>query len=171
MSSIQIRQILFSTDFSAPSRHALEYAVALTEKFGAELHVLHVVEEPTLPVHGSKYAWAVGDDIVPKIVDQAKLELALAVPEHHLLAIDRRLVREIRVGHPVTEIVNYAEQKEMDLIVIGTHGRSGISHLLLGSVAEKVVRLAKCPVFSIHPPAATRTKELHSESSKQDPKR
>ena len=146
-----IRRILCPTDFSPPARQALDYAMALTEKFAAELHVLHVVENPALPVHGSRFSWALPDDILPRLVHQAELELALAVPQDDLQTIDQRMVRTVKVGHPVSAMIEYANEHTIDLIVIGTHGRTGVSRLLLGSVAEKLIRLSICPVLTVHP--------------------
>ena len=146
-----IRRILIPTDFSPPARQAEHYAVALAEKFEAELHVLHVVEDPALPVHGSRYSWAVPDDILPRLLEKAEHNLKLAVPTADMKLIEQRLVRKIQVGHPVHSIIEYATGHEIDLIVIGTHGRSGLSHLLLGSSAEKLVRSATCPVLTVHP--------------------
>ncbi len=146
-----IRRILIPTDFSPPARQAEHYAVALAQKFDAELHVLHVVEDPALPVHGSRYSWAVPDDMLPRLLEQAEHDLKLAVPTADVNLIGHELVRKIKVGHPVNSIIEYANENQIDLIVIGTHGRSGLSHLLLGSSAEKLVRSATCPVLTVHP--------------------
>ncbi len=146
-----IQRILIPTDFSPPARQAEHYAVALAQKFAAELHVLHIVEDPALPVHGSRYSWAVPDDMLPRLLEKAEHDLTLAVPTADVNLIGRELVRKIKVGHPVNSIIEYATENQIDLIVIGTHGRSGLSHLLLGSSAEKLVRLATCPVLTIHP--------------------
>ena len=146
-----IRRILIPTDFSPPARQAEHYAVALSQKFAAELHVLHVVEDPALPVHGSRYSWVVPDDILPRLLEKAEHELKLAVPSADLNLIGQKLVRKIVVGHPVNAINEYAIEHHIDLIVIGTHGRSGLSHLLLGSSAEKLVRMSTCPVLTVHP--------------------
>ena len=146
-----IRRILIPTDFSPPARQAEHYAVALAQKFAAELHVLHVVEDPALPVHGSRYSWAVPDDMLPRLLEKAEHDLALAVPAVDIRLIEQGLVKKIKVGHPVASIIEYAKEHQIDLIVIGTHGRSGLSHILLGSSAEKLVRLATCPVLIVHP--------------------
>lgn len=146
-----IRRILIPTDFSPPARQAEHYAVALAQKFAAELHILHVVEDPALPVHGSRYSWAVPDDMLPRLLEKAEEDLKLAVPTADVNLIGRELVKKIKVGHPVNAIIDYATEHQIDLIVIGTHGRSGLTHLLLGSSAEKLVRLATCPVLTVHP--------------------
>ena len=148
---ISIRQILLSTDFSPPAQRAQSYAVKLAEQFGAELHIIHVVEDPALPVHGSRYSWAVPDDVLPRMLEKAEVELAQLLSEDDLEMVNQKVVRLVKVGHPVTTMVDYASQQKIDLIVAGTHGRSGFSHMLLGSVAEKLVRLATCPVLTVHP--------------------
>ena len=148
---ISIRQILLSTDFSPPAQRAQSSAVKLAEQFGAELHIIHVVEDPALPVHGSRYSWAVPDDVLPRMLEKAEVELAQLLSEDDLEMVNQKVVRLVKVGHPVTTMVDYASQQKIDLIVAGTHGRSGFSHMLLGSVAEKLVRLATCPVLTVHP--------------------
>ncbi len=148
---ISIRRILLSTDFSPPAQRAQAYAVKLAEQFGAELHIIHVVEDPALPVHGSRYSWAVPDDVLPRMLEKAEVELAQVLSQDDLEMVNQKVVRLVKVGHPVTTMVDYASQQQIDLIVAGTHGRSGFSHMLLGSVAEKLVRLATCPVLTVHP--------------------
>jgi nucleotide-binding universal stress UspA family protein len=149
--NIAIKRILFPTDFSVPALQAQRYAVTLAQQFAAELHVLHVVENPALPVHGSRYSWAVPDDVAPRLIEKAELKLAMAFPQEVLATIDQPIVRAIEMGHPVKAIIDYATKHQVDLIVLATHGRSGLSHLLLGSVAEKLVRIATCPVLTVHP--------------------
>jgi nucleotide-binding universal stress UspA family protein len=82
---------------------------------------------------------------------KAELELASVIPKEDLEFIDRRIVCSIKVGHPVTTIIDYASQLQVDLVFVGTHGRFGFSHLLLGSVAEKLFQLSQCPVLTVHP--------------------
>ena len=88
-------------------------------------------------------------DAVPQLVHNAELELAVRMEA----ALPRSLtvVRAVIVGQPVRDIIDYAKTHRIDLIVIGTHGYTGLSRLLLGSVAEKIVRLATCPVLTVHP--------------------
>lgn len=125
--AVNIREILFATDFSPHSDHAFRAALALAEHFGAKLHLLHVVPHPR------------------------EQEAALA----RLNAFAQKKVgggdctTRIVVGSPAREIVRYAEQAKVDLIVMGTHGRTGLAHLLMGSVAELVVRTAPCQVLTI----------------------
>lgn len=144
----QIHRILFPTDLSEPARLAQKYAVSLAEQFGAELHLLHVI--PPLPVTADlNMAW------LPQMADQRdEIELAkqwLAKEVGEDWQAKHRTVQCVEVGFAVDEIVRYASEHQIDLIVCGTHGRSGISHVLLGSVAEKLVRVAPCPVLTVHP--------------------
>ncbi|MBM4077753.1 MAG: universal stress protein, partial [Planctomycetes bacterium] len=121
--SISIRRILFPTDFSPSAQTAQNYAIAFAKTFGAELHLLHVVPEPVLPVRGSKFSWAVPDDVIPRLVHAAELELAVRT-EASMLKSDS-VVQTIKVGQPVSEIIQYANANKIDLIVIGTHGHTG----------------------------------------------
>jgi nucleotide-binding universal stress UspA family protein len=141
-------RILVPTDFNAPSDAALEYAKVLAGQFGASLHVLHVVGElfATAPA-GSEVYIADSPDFVTRVFEDAKVRLS-----HRVTAIERvryRATTEIVTGATARSIVNYASERGMDLIVMGTHGRSGLDHLLMGSVAERVIRHAACPVMTV----------------------
>ena len=142
---LTIKKILCPTDFSEPSLKGLDYAVDLAAIFQAEIEVLYVL--PMLP---------------PAPMDP---NISFEVPEFERLVhkdseqklqaiIDARIPKTVKakaaVGHgsPAREIVRVAEDEKMDLIVVATHGHSGWHHLVLGSVAEKVIRLAHCPVFA-----------------------
>ena len=146
--NVKIHRILFPTDFSPSAQQAQNYACDLAVKFSAELHVLHVVADQ-LPVTGFKGSWVLPDDIMPRLVREAELELTVRMEA--ALTGDLTVVRSVHVGKPVQTIIDYAKGHEIDVIVIGTHGHTGLSHLLLGSIAEKIVRLATCPVLTVHP--------------------
>jgi nucleotide-binding universal stress UspA family protein len=147
---IDLHRILVPTDFSKHSENALLYAVAFAEKFDAELHLLHVVQDLALFVPDTV---AGTPPIVPP-VDQltASVREALdrVIREHGLERL--RVCPEVREGTPFYEIIRCARDKDIDLIVMGTHGRSGLAHVLLGSVSEKVVRKAPCPVLTVRHP-------------------
>jgi universal stress protein A len=143
---INLRHILVPTDFSEHSRHALRYGVALAEKFNAELHLLNVFQD--LSVY---QADAVMVPVLPSaevLTTNARTTLDKLIQDCNLghLVVHA----EVREGSPIEEIVEYAHAKNIDLIVIATHGRGWLAHLLLGSVAEKVVRKAPCPVMAVH---------------------
>ena len=140
------KNVLVPIDFSETAEHALNYARAVAEQFNAKLHVLHVILDP----HAQPWSIeATGMDIgslVPTWEADAKRrldELDLGDAQRELLT---------KIGHPFVEIIRYAKQRDIDLIVMGTHGRGAIEHMLLGSVAEKVVRKAPCPVLTVRHP-------------------
>ena len=144
---VQIECVLFPTDFSEMSLSALPYAVSLAEKYQTQLHVLHVVE-PTdmlsVPPEGMAPQWR-DDDLMAsadKQMDQFR--------QKHLSG--RQAISKVVLGHPLVEIVRYAKLEKVGLIVMSTHGRSGLAHVLMGSIAEKVVRKAPCPVLTIRDP-------------------
>jgi universal stress protein A len=137
---VSIRRILFPTDFSAPAKEAQKYAMALADRFGAELHLLHVVPEVAMPLPDSTTAWTLPSADLKLLVEAAQKRLLVELGPDW--AEERRTVHTAVVGNAVEEIVKYANEHEIGMIVIGTHGRTGLSHLLLGSVAEKLVRLA-----------------------------
>jgi len=141
---IELKRILAPTDFSEYSTEGINYALALADKFGSELHLLHVLE-----MHASSTpVFAGGLALTPRV--QESREAA----EQALLRIaeERQAVRATVVGPPFLEILRYARDNEIDLIVMGTHGRSGLAHVLLGSVAERVVRKSSCPVLTVRHP-------------------
>jgi nucleotide-binding universal stress UspA family protein len=141
---VSIRKILFPTDFSEPAQSAQTYAVALSEKFGAELHAIHVVPEVILPATDTYAAWTLPEGSMQHQIAAAESSLKMA-------GLPVATLRTVTVGFAVEEIMKYATDHEIDLIVVGTHGHTGLSHMLLGSVAEKLVRLATCPVLTVHP--------------------
>jgi nucleotide-binding universal stress UspA family protein len=147
---LSIKKILFPTDFSPPSEHALQFARELAEKFDAELHVLHVLEDVAPMVGDPGMMVDLSDKYLAEARQYAQRGLQALPGERGPRA--GRIVREIRDGSPFVEIVRYAREAGIDLIVIGTHGRTGLKHLLLGSVAENVVRKAACPVLTVRAP-------------------
>ena len=140
--------ILVPTDFSEPSDAALEYARGLAATFGASLHVLHVIEAPFDSAPLATDA-VVGETpaLYAELFERARAALARRVS-----ASDRTRLNattEIVTGGSDHRIVEYALERGIDLIVMGTHGRRGMAHLLIGSVAEKVVRAAPCAVMTV----------------------
>lgn len=146
---VQLRRILFPTDFSEPARQAQQYAIALAERFECELHLLHVVPQVMIPLPEAGTSWTVPEADQRQQVEDAQRRLIEELEATHQK--NRNLVQVVKVGYAVEEIVNYAKDEDIDLIVIGTHGHTGFAHLLMGSVAEKIVRLATCPVLTVHP--------------------
>ncbi len=145
---IELKSILVPTDFSECSEAAVKYGFALAKAFGATLHLLNVVQDPyTLPWAADGFAAPIGD-MLTDWEAQSKRRLAESVPA---VAADRTVV-QTRVGSPYSEIIRYAAQQHIELIVLGTHGRGPLGHMLLGSVAERVVRTAPCPVLTVRHP-------------------
>jgi nucleotide-binding universal stress UspA family protein len=148
---IALKTVLVPTDFSDPSEIAFRYGKAFAESFGASLHLLHVVDSASMYVWGSPEG-AVG--MPAGAYDEAeryareRLQGLLTMPEQERF----RAVQAIVTGSPFVEIVRYAKRQEIDLIVMGTHGRGPIAHMLMGSVAERVVRKAPCPVLTVRHP-------------------
>ena len=141
---IAIKKILIPTDFSETSAAAMEYGLDLAARYEAALHLLHVIEKRDVPPDA---------------------EFPLGIFEGQTVARERliglldsvqraafRAEFTVTVGHPSVEIARYADAHDVYLIVMGTHGRSGVAHLLMGSVAEKVVRKAPCPVLTVRHP-------------------
>jgi nucleotide-binding universal stress UspA family protein len=153
-----IRNILVPVDFSPASERALRYAVALADAVGASLHVMHAVYNPYAAGALMDVYTPPPDDYLANIEREARARL-----EAQLTADKRAKYAAVFVtamGAPAYEILEYLrEHSEIDLVVMGTHGRGGISRLLMGSVADKVVRAAPCPVLTLHPhdEAATHT--------------
>jgi nucleotide-binding universal stress UspA family protein len=137
------KKILVPTDFSVAGETALDYATSLARDTGATLFIVHVEEPPVAYGAGEFYA-------LPPVPDADELRAMLTgvVPSDRSVRYEHRLL----LGDPAGEIVQLAADEKMDLIVMGTHGRTGLRRLLMGSVAEAVVRRAACPVLTIKQP-------------------
>ena len=162
------KRILVPTDFSAPSDAALECARTVATRFGASLHLLHVAEDPYRALYSAEVYVpefeGLRDQIVADAID--RLNGRLRTSDIH----DLRATADTVIGTPAWSIVEYATGHDIDLIVMGTHGRGGMSHLLMGSVAERVVRAAPCPVLTVrHVAATTTTTETRPESAMELP--
>jgi nucleotide-binding universal stress UspA family protein len=151
MSSVEWKRILCPVDFSPPSRSAMAVAAALSARFGAELTLFHAYPLPgyTLPEGTILPSPRMLQDLAGQT--DAVLEEWRGEAER-LGASGARTAKS--VGEPAVEIVEFATSGRFDLVVIGTRGRSGLRHALLGSVAERVVRRATCPVLTVHPEAS-----------------
>jgi nucleotide-binding universal stress UspA family protein len=151
VSMMTLKNILVATDFSEPSEAALTYGRALARTFKATLHVLHIVERVSDVVYGAEaYAVAI-PELQQELEDSARkqLEDLLVDNDPHPLTTRQGLISS---SAPAAAIVDYAGKEGIDLIVTGTHGRGGVAHLLMGSVAERVVRTAPCPVLTVRHP-------------------
>jgi nucleotide-binding universal stress UspA family protein len=139
--AFQLRKILVPLDFSACSAKSLDYAIPFTRQFKAELLLLHVVaSHPLVPELGPV-------DVVSMEAATRELENLQARTELPFETVSSLL----RTGEPFVEIINVANEGEIDLVILSTHGRTGFARVLMGSTAEKVVRHASCPVLVVRP--------------------
>lgn len=142
---MKLHHILVPTDFSGAAREATDYALGLARQFKAAITLYHVIEDPVvyIPALG-------GYTPQPRELEEfssvalAEWVVAEDSPGHEIHRVWEH-------GHPVSSIIEYAKKNGCDLIVMGTHGRSMLSHVLIGSVAERVVRKALCPVLTVPP--------------------
>jgi nucleotide-binding universal stress UspA family protein len=138
---MHIRHILAPTDFSKYSTQAVTYAFELAQKVGAKLSLLHVIE---LPVYAIEVSLPLED-----LEQDARRELARLLPEAATAHV--AVTRLVGLGVPYQKILETAAAEQVDMIVMATHGRTGLGHLIMGSVAERVVRTAPCPVLTVRP--------------------
>jgi len=140
-------RILVPTDFSSTSTAALEYAREVATRFGGSLHLLHVADDP--------YRAAIAAEVYVPEVEGLRDDIvasALSRLNEQLTPADTKALRATTaaiIGTPAWTIVDYATAQDIDLIVMGTHGRGGMAHLFVGSVAERVLRTAPCPVLTV----------------------
>jgi nucleotide-binding universal stress UspA family protein len=145
----RFQKILAPFDFSAQSKHSLQFAADLARRYEAPVTLLHVCDADWFSVPESFLLYTPSQ--LPQLM--AGVEKQLEPVKRELLAADVMQVKTLVLqGTPYVEIVRIAEADQYDLIVMGTHGRAGIAHALLGSVAERVVRKAHCPVLTIRHP-------------------
>lgn len=148
---LTLKNILVPTDFGEAADAALAYGRALADRFGATIHVLHVADNVYLTSFGAETYAAIMPELQRDLEQAARKQL------------DELLIDSDKSGPPTTPviltssapafaIVDYAQKHDIDLIVMGTHGRGLLAHLVMGSVAERVVRLAPCPVLTVRHP-------------------
>ncbi len=142
---INLKKILCPIDHSDCSKEALKYAVSFAMKDEATLYLLHVIDIRTFDESLDMIAKRPSPD--DETIKQLKIKLLECVPGE--ISSDMQIEAIIVQGIPFAEIINIAKEKEIDLLVMGTHGRTGIAHIMLGSVSEKVVRKAPCPVLTV----------------------
>lgn len=147
---LQVAKILVPVDFSPGSRGAVELARAMASKFGSSLDVLHVWEPPRYVI--PEVTVQLPGEPQQTLMDFARSEAGKEM-ERFLGALERDAGGQVRgrleSGDPTEVILELAQRERYDLIVMGTHGRTGLSHLFIGSVAERVVRRASCPVLTV----------------------
>lgn len=144
----KIKKILFPTDFSKSSDYALQYAISIATAFKAKLYILHVIEG----AHREDYFLVLtltSEEIEKKLKEEAQKNLEKLVSKN--LSQEIEFETSVKSGTPFVEIIRAAKQESIDLIVMSSHGKSGISEILIGSVAERVMRKAPCPVLVVKP--------------------
>jgi nucleotide-binding universal stress UspA family protein len=149
---VKIEHILVPTDFSEFSRYALDYAITIAKTFEAKITLLHITNENELVALQQVSAYFEPgklEDLLKQRESEDRKQLDGFISPELKKGIEVETLH--KVGIPFVEIIRTAKEKAVDLIVIATHGRSGLSHILFGSVAEKVVRKSTCPVLSIRP--------------------
>jgi len=148
---ITLKNILVATDFSEPSDAALMYGRELASRFGATLHVFHAVQDIYTGTFGAWGYVLAPPDLQQQIEDDARHRV-----NELLIDSDKSGPATVPVvvvsSSPAQSIIDYAKDHGIDVIVMGTHGRGGLAHLMMGSVAERVVRLAPCPVLTVRHP-------------------
>lgn len=143
---IKLRKVLVPTDFSDSARHALTYGTSFAREYEAELTLLHVVENLTVGYASDLFPVPM-QEVFQEISGYAKTELA----KLGALARERKVsvVEQVVQGKPSAEIIRYARETEVDMIVLGTHGKGMLDQALFGSTTERVVRRAPCPVLTV----------------------
>lgn len=140
---VELKNILFPTDFSESAENASQYAISLAKKYGSRIYVIHVVEPFTYTTDfGLDYSaqYREMEATAKKMLDEVVASIRKAGLDVEGVVVS---------GKPFLEITRFAKEEHVDLIVMATHGRTGIEHMLLGSVAERVVRKSPCPVLTI----------------------
>jgi nucleotide-binding universal stress UspA family protein len=150
MQTLSIRKILAPTDFSAHACHALRYARTFADRWDAELHLLNVIEPAVFPTEAGLTPMGL-INLDSELAEAAERSMEELLQREELVGA-ARIVTSIAHGRASSTIIDYALEHSIDLVVIATHGRTGLEHLIFGSTAERVVRESHCPVLTIRPP-------------------
>ncbi len=145
---IKLKKVLLPTDFSDSARHALRYGMSFAKEYGAELVLLHVVENLTVGYASDLFPVPMAE-VFQEISGYAKTELAKLGEEARSRGLTVR--EEVVQGKPSAEIIRFASENEIDMIVLGTHGKGMLDQALFGSTTERVVRRSPCPVLTVRP--------------------
>ena len=141
---ISLKKILCPIDHSDCSKEALKYAVSFAMKNEAKLYLLHIIDIRSFDESIDTMAAQIPND---ETIKQLKTKLLECIPEE--IRSDMQLEALVVQGIPFAEIISIAKKNKVDMIVMGTHGRTGLAHIMIGSVSEKVVRKAHCPVLTV----------------------
>lgn len=146
---MKVEKILFPTDFSDGSFHALPYAVDLARHYNARLYIIHIIYD--IAISGGSHIPHIAMDVIYKEVlawAEKEMERCYIEEMREFPDVEKRVLR----GIPYEEIIRFATEEKIDIIVMGTYGRSGLERVLFGSTAERVVRGAPCPVMTVRIP-------------------
>lgn len=139
--------IVCPVDFSEYTEGILRYAVSIAKKYDARLHLLHVI--PNLNYFTPYESFLTPENLV---LIEKNIEKEIEKDFEKIVKnIDMPVKKIIKTGVTFVEIIDYVKEENIDLVVMGTHGRSGIEHILIGSVAEKILRRSPCPVLTVRP--------------------
>ncbi len=147
---IQIKSILIPTDFSKQSLSALHYGIEFARKFGSKLHILHVVQDLNLVIPEMGMISPQTFFSIDPMLQAASRSIADLLEPYKHYGLD--IVTHCFEGSPLDEILTLASEESISLIILGTHGHTGLAHLFLGSLAETLVRKAPCPVLTLRTP-------------------
>jgi nucleotide-binding universal stress UspA family protein len=147
-----IRKLVCPVDFSSCAEHALAYAQDLAKHFDAELSVVHAYEDPAAYVTPVPMSGYVGPGAELLLELRKQLELRLERTKLEVAKSGVRVRTELLEGTPYRVVLDWAKEYQPDMIVMGTHGHTGFTHALLGSVTERIVRMADCPVLTLRSP-------------------
>jgi len=151
VSTMKLDRILVPVDYSEPSKHAVEYAVWLAGQVGARVEVMHVAPRPVEYLPLDEWIWGEErerEDVEAKVreaADNALKEFLSGLSD----AVRRKVTTRLEMGVPSKTIIAVLEKDPYDLVIMGTHGRQGAKHVLLGSTAERVIRARRCPVLTL----------------------
>ena len=148
---IALKNILVATDFGEAADTALAYGRDFARTFGARLHVLHVVDNVLMRLGGAEASLGVYPDVQRDVDEAARRQLERRISDEDRTLLGAQPVT-IMSNATAATIASYAADEKIDLIIMGTHGRGVLAHLMMGSVAERVVRLAPCPVLTVRHP-------------------
>lgn len=143
-------KILVPIDFSEYTDHILSFAVEIAQKFGASLHLLHVI--PNMDYFTPYESFMAAENMI-EVQKGIEGEVAKDLEKVAAKIAGVPVTKAVRTGIAFIEVIDYVRTEQMSLVVMGTHGRGGLEHILIGSVAEKVVRKSPCPVLTIRPAA------------------
>jgi universal stress protein A len=160
----KIQKILAPVDLSNLSKVGLGYALEIAKSQGAEIVIYNTITVEETPFPQGDEEWVATQTELPKVkktLDRRKKQLERFVTDEFAdFANNRRVRLEVEIGTPYKKIVEKAKQESVDMIVMSTHGRTGVLHMLIGSVTERVVRRAPCPVLAVPPPEKAKSRRI-----------